>query len=188
MQVIAETLPALQKLKETGLVRYIGITGLPLKIFKYILDRVEPGVVNAVLSYCHYSLNDSSLESVVPYLESKGVGIINASLLSMGLLTEQGPPAWHPAPHEVKAACRRAAEYAQAHGSNISQLAIKWALQNESITSHLIGFSKPQQVYDNVETVMTALTADEKKVLDEVLKILAPVHNTTWPSGRPENN
>ena len=35
---------------------------------------------------------------------------------------------------------------------------------------------------------MTALTADEKKVLDEVLKILAPVHNTTWPSGRPENN
>ena len=51
--------------------------------------RVEPGVVDAVLSYCHYSLNDSSLESVVPYLESKGVGIINASLLSMGLLTEQ---------------------------------------------------------------------------------------------------
>ena len=46
-------------------------------------------MVDAVLSYCHYSLNDSSLESAVPYLESKGVGIINASLLSMGLLTEQ---------------------------------------------------------------------------------------------------
>lgn len=44
------------------------------------------------------------------------------------------------------------------------------------------------QVYDNVETVMTPLTAQEKKVLNEVLNILAPVHNTTWPSGRPENN
>ena len=67
----------------------------------------------------------------------------------------QGPPPWHPAPDEVKAACRRAAEYAQAHGSNISQLAIKWALQNESITSHLIGFSKPQQVY--IRNTMKAL-------------------------------
>lgn len=39
MQVVKETLPALVKLKEQGLVRFIGITGLPLKIFPYILDR-----------------------------------------------------------------------------------------------------------------------------------------------------
>ena len=65
--------------------------------------RVEPGVVDAVLSYCHYSLNDSSLESVVPYLESKGVGIINASLLSMGLLTEQA--CTHASPRYPHAAC-----------------------------------------------------------------------------------
>ena len=42
-----------------------------------------------MLSYCHYSLNDSSLATLIPYMKSKGVGIINASLLSMGLLTEQ---------------------------------------------------------------------------------------------------
>ena len=29
------------------------------------------------------------METLIPYLKSKGVGIINASLLSMGLLTEQ---------------------------------------------------------------------------------------------------
>ena len=45
--------------------------------------------MDAVLSYCHYCLNDSSLDGLIPYLEGKGVGIINASLLSMGLLTEQ---------------------------------------------------------------------------------------------------
>ena len=39
MQVVTETLPALQKLKQTGLVRHIGITGLPLKIFPAVLDR-----------------------------------------------------------------------------------------------------------------------------------------------------
>ena len=39
MQVITETLPALQRLKEQGVVRFIGITGLPLKIFRTVLDR-----------------------------------------------------------------------------------------------------------------------------------------------------
>ena len=39
VQVVNETLPALVKLREQGLVRFIGITGLPLKIFPYILDR-----------------------------------------------------------------------------------------------------------------------------------------------------
>jgi len=38
-QIIEETLPALLKLKERGVIRNIGITGLPLKIYKYILDR-----------------------------------------------------------------------------------------------------------------------------------------------------
>jgi diketogulonate reductase-like aldo/keto reductase len=42
-QVINETLPALQALKQQGLVRFIGITGLPFKSLTYVLDRVPPG-------------------------------------------------------------------------------------------------------------------------------------------------
>ena len=41
-----------------------------------------------MLTYCHYSLNDTTLEDLVPYLKSKGVGIVNAGVLSMGLLTK----------------------------------------------------------------------------------------------------
>ena len=39
LQIVHETLPALLSLKEEGLVRHIGITGLPLEIFPYVLDR-----------------------------------------------------------------------------------------------------------------------------------------------------
>lgn len=81
-----ETIPALVKLKEAGKARFIGITGLPLGIFSYVLDRVPPGTLDVVLSYCHYCVNDTSLGDLVPYLKTKGVGIINASPLSMGLL------------------------------------------------------------------------------------------------------
>ncbi|KAB1213251.1 L-galactose dehydrogenase [Morella rubra] len=91
-QVVNETMPALQKLKEAGKIRFIGVTGLPLEVFMYVLDRVPPGTVDVILSYCHYSINDSTLEDLLPYLKSKGVGIITASPLAMGLLTESGPP------------------------------------------------------------------------------------------------
>lgn len=48
-QIINETLPALQQLKQQGLVRFIGITGLPFKCLTYVLDRVPPGVCVCVL-------------------------------------------------------------------------------------------------------------------------------------------
>ena len=45
-----------------------------------------------MLSYCHYSLNDQTVADMFPYFKEKGVGIINASALSMGLLTDQACP------------------------------------------------------------------------------------------------
>ena len=51
--------------------------------------RVPPGLVEVVLSYCHCCLVDRSLLELLPYLADKGVGVINASVLSMGLLTKQ---------------------------------------------------------------------------------------------------
>lgn len=51
--------------------------------------RVEKGTVATVLSYCHCSLNDKTLLEELPYFHSKGVAVINASVLSMGLFTER---------------------------------------------------------------------------------------------------
>ena len=39
LQIVDETIPALQKLKQEGLVKFIGITGYPLDIYTYVLDR-----------------------------------------------------------------------------------------------------------------------------------------------------
>ena len=48
------------------------------------------GTVDVILSYCHNSLNDSTLVDELPYFTEKGVGVISASPLSMGLLTKVG--------------------------------------------------------------------------------------------------
>ena len=39
LQIATETIPALEKLRKEGLVRAIGITGLPLDIYSYVLDK-----------------------------------------------------------------------------------------------------------------------------------------------------
>ncbi|PNY10385.1 L-galactose dehydrogenase-like protein, partial [Trifolium pratense] len=205
-QIVNETIPALQKLKEAGKTRFIGITGLPLEVFTYVLDRVPPGTLDVILSYCHHSINDSTLEDIVPYLKSKGVGIISASPLAMGLLTEAGPPEWHPASPELKqtlnknlslhvmitpqsqrslnSACRAAATYCKENGKNISKLALQYSLLNKEITSVLVGMKSVEQVEENVAAAreLTASGIDEE-ALSEVGAILKPVKNQSWPSG-----
>src|SRR5689334_15695633 len=109
-QVVEETLPALHKVREQGKARFIGVTGLPLKIFTAVLDQSG---VDTLLSYCHYGLSDTSLAHLIPDLRNEGVGIIHASALGMGLLTRRGTPDWHPASNEIKSYCAQAAAYCE---------------------------------------------------------------------------
>jgi L-galactose dehydrogenase len=57
--VINEAIPALKKLRDQGKLKYIGISGLPLYIYKYVLDHTND--IDVVLSYCHSTLLDDSL-------------------------------------------------------------------------------------------------------------------------------
>ncbi|EPS64828.1 l-galactose dehydrogenase, partial [Genlisea aurea] len=183
-QIVAETIPALIELKHAGKAKFIGLTGLPLGIFPYVVDRLQPGTVDVILSYCHYSINDTTLADLIPYLKTKGVGIISASPLAMGLLTETGPPEWHPAPPTLKAACRAAAARCVEKKKNISKLAIQYSLSNEDISTIVVGMKSAKQVEENVEA---AVEEEEEEssvaIIAEIEEILKPVKNLTWPSG-----
>jgi L-galactose dehydrogenase len=181
-QVLNETVPALHKLKKTGKVRFVGITGYPLKVFWYVTQRID---VDAILSYGHYSLNDTTLTESLGYLREKKIGILNAAPFSMGLLTDGPVPAWHPAPEALRAACRGAAAQCRKRGYALSDLALKFSVDRSEISSTLVGMCSPAEVERN-------LAAIEKSpppgLLVEVEKILAPVKDLAWISGRPENN
>lgn len=183
-QIVNETLPALVKLKEAGRVRHIGITGLPLKIFPATLDRTAPGVVEAVLSFCRYCLNDVALESLLPYFEEKGVGVINASATGMGLLTERGGPSWHPASPAIKEGCRRAVEQAKAIGADITKLAIQFAVHHPRIATTLVGTANPENIRKNVEYANAPIDFEQ---MAAVLQFLQPIKNHNFTRGRPEN-
>jgi L-galactose dehydrogenase len=189
-QVVTEALPALSDLKHQGVIRAIGVTGYPLPTLQRVLDAAPPGAVDVVLSYCHGCLADHALAPRAAAWMAAGLGVINASPLSMGLLTARGPPDWHPAPDALKAACREAAAAAAAAGHDISALALRDALVMPGVASHLVGCGSVDVVEANVAAAQAALrppTEGEAAALAEVRRVLAPVEGTTWPSGRPEN-
>ena len=181
-QVVEETLPALRELQAQGKVRYVGITGLPLNVFTTVADRAE---VDTILSYCRYELNDTGLADLVPYFKQKGIGIINASPLGMGLLTERGVPDWHPASDEIKRICAKAVAHCRDRKVNIAQLAIRFSIANPDMATTLVGTANPKNVKKNIDWAMAPL---DEELLAEVQAILAPIQNQTWPSGRSENN
>jgi L-galactose dehydrogenase len=180
-QVIDETLPALRKLRDNGKVRFIGVTGYPLNIFRTVLDASE---VDTILSYCHYALNDTTLASLLPYLKKKGVGIINAAPLSMGLLSHGGPQPWHPASREMKETCARAVKFCEQRGVEIERLAIQFAVANPDIATTVVGTASADQIKRNIEW---ANSRPDEAMIAEVREILKPIQDQTWPTGRPEN-
>lgn len=183
-QIVNETLPALHRLKGQGLTRFIGITGLPLKVFPGILDRVERGTIDTILSFCHYELNDNSLADLIPYLQEKGVGIINASPTGMGLLTPQGVPPWHPASKAIVEGCRKAVEHCKAKGVNSIKLAVQYACSHPGIATTLVGTAHPGAIRDNIAYVQAPM---DETLVAEVLEILQPIHRFNFSRGRPEH-
>lgn len=181
-QIVNETIPALRKVVASGKARFVGITGLPLKVFRHVLDRTD---VDTILSYCRHSLNDTALDEILPYLLSKKVGVINASPLSMGLLSDRPPPSWHPASPDLRRLCAEAAEYCRRRGTEISKLAIQFSIADPRIATTLVGTASPTNIANNVRWANEPLDPD---LLADVLRILEPIHNQTWLSGMPENN
>jgi L-galactose dehydrogenase len=183
-QLIDETLPVLCRLQEQGVIRHLGITGLPLKIFPALLDRLPPGLLATVLSFCHYELNDTSLEDLLPYFASKQVGVINASPTGMGLLTQRSAPAWHPASQAIRDGCRKAVQHCAAKGVDIVKLAVQFSCANPGIATTLVGSANPQNIRDNIAYVNEPL---DETLLAEVFEILQPIHNHNFTRGLPQH-
>ncbi|MFC0212259.1 aldo/keto reductase [Paenibacillus chartarius] len=181
-QIFEEAIPALEQLKKQGKIRFTGISGLPLSIFQSVLSQ-QP--VDVILSYCHYSLNDDSLLELLPLLHEKGTGLVNASPLSMGLLSGNELPAWHPATPLIRQACKEAFDYCSSIGVSLPKLAIQFAVGNESIPTTLVSTSKPETILSNIAY---ALEEPDIDVIRQVRRILEPIQRLSWPSGKPEYN
>ena len=182
-QIVDETLPALRKARDQGKLRFIGFSGYPQKIFRFICDQAD---VDCVLNYNQYTLQNTRFaDETIPFLKERGIGVMNAGPFSARLLTDATLPPWLKEPEEVKAAARRAADLCRTRGSSIAKLALQFSLANPDIATTVAGSASPANI--RAWTTWAAEPLDEE-LLRDVQAIFAPVKNVGHVEGLPQNN
>ncbi len=182
-QIVDVTIPALRKIQQSGKVRFIGFSGYPQKIFRFICDQTD---IDCVLSYNQYTLqNTRFVDESVPYLKAKGVGVMNAGPFSARLLTNAPLPAWLKEPEAVKDAARRAAALCAKHGVDIAKLAVQFSCAHPDVATTVAGSANPTNIRNWAQWLAEPI---DEQLLRDVQAIFAPVKNLGHAEGLPENN
>ena len=176
-QVVEETLPALVKLREEGVVKHVGITDLQPENLKWVIEHVPAGTIESVLCFCHYSLNDEMILDYLDFFEANNIGVVNASPFSMGLLTKRAAPAWHPAPEPLKEACRRATEHCAEKGYDIEKLAVQYSTSNPRIATTLFSSANPANVLKCIDYIKDPV---DETLVKEVQEIIGDQMRVRW--------
>ena len=181
-QIWDETIPELYRLKETGKIKHIGVSGYPMKIFREAAAHSE---IDVILSYNHYTLQNTMLEDLVDEMQAKQIGIMNAAPFSARLLTNAPLPEWHKATDSVRKICKQAAQHCTAAGVDIAKLALQYSIANENMTTCITGSANPGRVAQWCQWLQEPL---DQQLVKEVQDILAPVHNWFYLECLPENS
>jgi L-galactose dehydrogenase len=181
-QIVHETIPALRKQVAAGKVKFIGVSGYPMKMFRYMLDHAD---LDVILTYNHYTLQNDAALQLVPICKEKGVGIINAAPFSARLLSDATLPPWHKSTPEVRAIAAQAAAHCRNQGSDIAKLALQFSVASEEFASCVTGSASPDRISQWCDWIDEPI---DTKLLAEVKEILRPIHNWAYPEGLPEND
>ena len=113
-----------------------------------------------------------------------GIGLINASITHMGILTPQGPQPWHPAPPEVFAAGTRIRELCAERDLNIADVALRFAIDQPLTDSILLGVATEEQLASSLSVLDTENPPDLMQAIDASL---GDEIDLRWHEGLPEN-
>nr|XP_022919108.1 L-galactose dehydrogenase-like [Onthophagus taurus] len=177
--LIENTLPVLDEARKKGIVKYIGVTGYPVSALKEIVEK-SPIKIDMVLSYCRFNLVDDTLKDFIPFFKEKKMGIVNASGLNMGLLSNSGPQPWHPAQDEIKTACKKARDLCIKNGTDLARLATYYIYNNPDIDTNLVGMKTLGQLDSNLDVLFNGITQKEKEILEEVKKGFVDLKVKHW--------
>ena len=182
-----ETMWALDSLVKSGKALYIGLSnydGETMLRAAEILDELHcPYVINQN----RYSILDRGIErnGILSAAAEKKKGMIIFSPLAQGLLTDRY---LHGIPSDSRIKTdgrflnekslsdsmmdkiRRLNEIARQRGQSLAQMALSWVYNHESVTSVLIGASKPEQIKENLRmTENLNFTAEELDAIDRIV-------------------
>lgn len=166
---IEETLQALVDIVRAGKALYVGISNWPLEPLKAGAKYLKEHDVPLLIYQGRLNMLDREPinEGILDFTYKAGVGFIAYSPLAQGLLTDRylnGIPADSrmAQEHFLKSErrtpellnyLRQLESQASASGRSIAQEALNWVLEQEGVTSVLVGASSVEQLKNNLQTI-----------------------------------
>ncbi|KAJ2235001.1 hypothetical protein H4R99_003781 [Coemansia sp. RSA 1722] len=197
-QVVDQALPRLFELQAQGLVKKVGVSGYPLDVLLKIasIQHTRGQPLDVCLSYCNFNLHCQLLNTYIPKLRDNGVAtIVSASPLSMGLLSQNKPPEWHPAKKELREAVALCVEVVEQSGcaTGLAEMAEHFAFSCTDADVHLVGAKTEDEVgralvaYEQAQQLQLANGGKypdpaTHAVYEKIQSILKPFGSYTWPS------
>ncbi|MFC6824165.1 aldo/keto reductase [Halopelagius fulvigenes] len=187
---IEETLSALDRLVEEGVVRYVGASTMPAwKLMKALHEADVNNYERFVSMQCEYNLVDRHEEAnVLPLCADQNLGVIPWSPLAGGFLTgkyERGED-----PDEGRAATDEytenrftdenwavldvVEELAEEKDATAAQVSLAWLLRKELVDAPIVGPRTVEHLEDDVGALDVDLTDEEMERLEEPI---TPVWN-----------
>ncbi|PRP74683.1 hypothetical protein PROFUN_03605 [Planoprotostelium fungivorum] len=189
---IIQAAATLFQLKDEGIIRNVGISGYPLptllRLSILIRHRLQRPL-DAIMSFSHSNLQNYSLANYTPHFhDSAGVkNILTASPLNMGLLTERGPPSWHPSPTGLRDTAHRAADMCRDRGTTLMKVAEGFSMRWDEFVGRttgksggppstvVVGLSNPREVHEAVDVYVSLKKKEEREKHDEDMKLVMKV-------------
>jgi L-glyceraldehyde 3-phosphate reductase len=178
---LEETMAALDLIVRQGKALYAGISNYKVPEATQALALLRRMGTPCLIHQPSYSMLNRWVEDgLLHLLDSEGVGCIAFSPLSRGLLTDRylegipidsraAGPSVFLKPEEITTAMRvklrKLNTIAQGRGQSLAQMSLAWVLRSGTVTSVLIGASKPSQIDDCVGTLKN-LTFSRQELAD----------------------
>lgn len=172
---------ALQKLKEAGKIRAIGLSNFSLEQIKI---ANADGYVDIVEDA--YSLVEREAETITwEYLSKHGIGFVPYFPLASGLLTGKytadqtfGPDDWQfnrpnfqsPRYEEILAGVEVLREVGRRYEATPGQIALAWYMKHPKISAVIPGARVAEQVLDNAKAASIHLSESDFELIDQAFK------------------
>jgi aryl-alcohol dehydrogenase-like predicted oxidoreductase len=184
-----ETMQAFADVVRMGKALYIGVSEWTAQQIQDGHDLAEELGIHLIANQPQYSMLWRVVEGdVVPVCVSLGISQIVFSPIAQGVLTGKYRPGEQP-PTDSRATdekggadtikrwmrddvlkrVQQLAPLAESAGLSMAQLAVAWVLQNDNVSSAIIGASRPEQVHDNAAAAGVKLEEDLLAMIDEAL-------------------
>ncbi|MHB1007780.1 MAG: aldo/keto reductase [Propionibacteriaceae bacterium] len=140
------------RIRDEGIAEHLGVAGGPVGM---LLQFLETGVFEAVLTHNRYTLLDRTAEPLLQRATELGIGVLQAAPFGGGILAK-GPGtydtyAYQPMTSETRRRAEALFRVCSESGIPVGAAALQFSLRDERITSTVVGVTKPARIHELLE-------------------------------------